>query len=328
MCTTARVNLEVRSDGDQELLCQLIVTDVKSVVCHHREHAMDRMGILHNKIGGAIRKILIHWLIYWLAGWLSHIVHFTVMATPTVELVARLPEEQLNGKSKIDHIGSTSGKFTLPPPIRGRDQLQAMLHRQWLHKVSLSLFPASKCIEIMASLLLLCVRTCVCVCVFIYLFIFILFLISPPPQIHHGFSSSVLCMTYSPEHFYFGFKPHRPSLCSFFKVLPQIPTMSYPVRISCCWCWQECVEGIFCCGIWALLSFGFPVLLLPLIFNAHCWPDRSMVLTQSLQSGSYFVRVATIVKFFWIVSTHLKISFSKLSASAWCNFLSRSGDFM
>lgn len=153
------------------------------------------------------------------------------MATPTVELVARLPEEQLNGKSKIDHIGSTSGKFTLPPPIRGRDQLQAMLHRQWLHKVSLSLFPASKCIEIMASLLL-CVRACVCLC--IYLFILILFLISPSPQIHHGFSSSVMCMTYNPEHFYFGSKPHRPSLCSFFKVLPQIPTMSYPVRISSC----------------------------------------------------------------------------------------------
>ena len=84
----------------------------------------------------------------------------------------------------------------------------------------------------------------------------------------------------------------------FFKVLPQIPTMSYPVRISCCWYWHECVEGIFCCGISALLSFGFPVLVLPLIFYAHCWLDRSMVLTQSLQSGSYFVRVATIVVFF------------------------------
>ena len=119
------------------------------------------------------------WYIDWfigrsvgLVGW-SHIAHFTVMATPTVELVARLPEEQLNGKSKIDHFGSTSaGKFTLPPPIRGRDQLQAMLHRQWLHKVSLSLFPASKCIEIMASLLLLLLLfVCVCVCVlFFYAF--------------------------------------------------------------------------------------------------------------------------------------------------------------
>ena len=27
------------------------------------------------------------------------------------------------------------GKFTLPPPVQGRDQLQALLRRQWLHKV-------------------------------------------------------------------------------------------------------------------------------------------------------------------------------------------------
>ena len=27
------------------------------------------------------------------------------------------------------------GKFTLPPPVAGRDQLQALLRRQWLHKV-------------------------------------------------------------------------------------------------------------------------------------------------------------------------------------------------
>jgi len=28
------------------------------------------------------------------------------------------------------------GKFALPPPVRGRDQLQALLRRQYLHKVS------------------------------------------------------------------------------------------------------------------------------------------------------------------------------------------------
>jgi hypothetical protein len=30
---------------------------------------------------------------------------------------------------------SQKAKFSLPPPVRGRDQLHALLRRQWLHKV-------------------------------------------------------------------------------------------------------------------------------------------------------------------------------------------------
>lgn len=41
-----------------------------------------------------------------------------------------------NGKGRDTTF---EGRFTLPPPVRGRDQLQALLRRQWLHKVHILL---------------------------------------------------------------------------------------------------------------------------------------------------------------------------------------------
>lgn len=62
-----------------------------------------------------------------------------------VEMMEKEHEEQLlkdfSFKSAecgpIGHGCGTAfeGKFTLPPPVQGRDQLQALLRRQWLHKV-------------------------------------------------------------------------------------------------------------------------------------------------------------------------------------------------
>lgn len=37
--------------------------------------------------------------------------------------------------SSLD-ISTPEGQFSLPPPVRGRDQLHALLRRQYLHKVS------------------------------------------------------------------------------------------------------------------------------------------------------------------------------------------------
>ena len=62
-----------------------------------------------------------------------------------VEMLEIEQRELLLGDFNIKSVGfgpigqgcetKFEGKFTLPPPVQGRDQLQALLRRQWLHKV-------------------------------------------------------------------------------------------------------------------------------------------------------------------------------------------------
>ena len=81
MFTTTRVNLEVRSDGDQELSCQSIVKIVKSVACHHREHAMQWTGWGYCTIrleAPYIKFWYIDWYIYWSVGWLIGLTLFFI----------------------------------------------------------------------------------------------------------------------------------------------------------------------------------------------------------------------------------------------------------